>query len=340
MMRAIVATGPRSSADPACFEEVELPDPEPGPHDLLLAVEAVAVNPVDTKVRLSLPADLRAPRVLGWDVAGTVLAIGEAVRGFTPGDRVWCAGDIGRPGGNAERLAVDARLCSHRPASLSAAEAAALPLTALTAWESLFERLALAEEGADAGRSLLILGGAGGVGSIAIQLARAAGLRVIASASRPESAAWVREMGADAVVDHHQPLPPQLHELGLPVVDAIANFADLDAHWQAMAELIRPQGRIVAIVSSRGPLNLNLLKDKSAGFAWEYMFTRARHATADLARQGEILAAVAERIDAGRLRTTLRETLAPISAETLRQAHAQLETGRTVGKIALAGWGR
>ncbi|MFN9636381.1 MAG: zinc-binding alcohol dehydrogenase family protein [Synechococcaceae cyanobacterium] len=337
-MRAIVATGPRSSADPACFEEMELPDPAPSPHDLLLAVEAVAVNPLDTKVRLSLPADLGTPRVLGWDVAGTVLAIGDAVRGFAAGDRVWCAGDIGRPGGNAERLAVDARLCSHRPASLGAAEAAALPLTALTAWDSLFERLARAAAGADAGRSLLILGGAGGVGSIAIQLARAAGLRVIASASRPESAAWVRQMGADSVVDHHRPLPPQLRELGLPVVDAIANFADLDAHWEAMAELIRPQGRIVAIVSSRGPLNLNLLKDKSAGFAWEYMFTRPRHATADMARQGEILRAVAERLDAGTLRTTLRESLTPISADTLRQAHAKLETGRTIGKIALEGW--
>ncbi len=337
-MRAIVATGPRSSTDPACFEQRKLPEPEPGPHDLLVAVEAVAVNPVDTKVRLSLPATGEVARVLGWDMAGTVLAMGDAVRGFAVGDRVWGAGDIGRPGANAERLAVDARLCSRRPTRLTAAEAAALPLTALTAWESLFDRLRLDGNGRDGGRSLLILGGAGGVGSIAIQLARAAGLRVIASASRPESAAWVREMGAEAVVDHHQPLPPQLQSLGLPVVDAIANFSDLDAYWESMAELIRPQGMIVAIVSSRGPLDINLLKDKSAGFVWEFMFTRPRHATDDLARQGEILAAVAERIDAGQLRTTLRHTLGPINAETLRQAHAQLESGRTVGKLALMGW--
>lgn len=337
-MRAIVATGPRSSADPACFEERELPEPQPGPHDLLVAVEAVAVNPVDTKVRLALPATGESARVLGWDMAGTVLALGEAVQGFAVGDRVWGAGDIGRPGANAERLAVDARLCSRRPTSLGAAEAAALPLTALTAWEALFERLRLDTSGRDAGRSLLILGGAGGVGSIAIQLAHAAGLRVIASASRPESAAWVREMGAEAVVDHYQPLPPQLQALGLPLVDAIANFSDLDAYWEPMAELIRPQGLIVAIVSSRGPLDLNRLKDKSAGFLWEFMFTRPRHATDDLARQGEILAAVAERIDAGQLRTSLRHTLGPISAETLRQAHVQLESGRTIGKLALSGW--
>jgi len=337
-MRAIVATGPKPSSDPACFEERQLPEPQPGPHDLLVAVEAVAVNPVDTKVRLALPATEQTARVLGWDMAGTVLALGEAVRGFAVGDQVWGAGNIGRPGANAERLAVDARLCSRRPTSLGAAEAAALPLTALTAWESLFERLRLDGDGRDAGRSLLILGGAGGVGSIAIQLARGAGLRVIASASRPESAAWVRELGAEAVVDHHQPLPPQLQALGLPQVDAIANFSDLDSHWQAMAELIRPQGLIGASVSSRGTLDLNRHKDKSAGFVWEFMFTRPRHATDDLARQGEILAAVAERIDAGQLRTTLRHRLGPIDAETLRQAHAQLESGRTIGKLALSGW--
>jgi zinc-binding alcohol dehydrogenase family protein len=337
-MRAIVATGPRLSADPHCFEEVELPDPVPGPEDLLVHVEAVAVNPVDTKVRLSLPAGSTTPRVLGWDAAGSVVGLGEAVRGFELGDRIWCAGDIGRPGCNAERFAVEACLCSRRPASLRPEEAAALPLTALTAWESLFERLGLDPDGADAGRSLLVLGGAGGVGSIAVQLARAAGLRVIASASRPESAAWATQMGADAVVDHARPLAPQLRQLGLEEVDAIANFSDTDGHWKAMAELIRPQGTIVAIVGSRGPLDLNPLKEKSAGFVWDYMFTRARYATDDRHRQGEILAAVAERIDAGRLRTTLRETLAPISPATLRQAHEQLETGRTIGKIALVGW--
>lgn len=337
-MRAIVARGGLSSDDPLCLREVDLPDPEPGPQDLLLRVEAVAVNPVDTKVRRSLPAEPGSERVLGWDAAGIVEEVGSAVRGFARGDRVWCAGDIGRAGCNAERLVVDARLCSLRPTSLRAAEAAALPLTALTARESLFERLRLDPAGADAGRSLLILGGAGGVGSIAIQLARRAGLRVIASASRAESAAWVREMGAEAVVDHSKPIPPQLKALGWPVVDAIANFSDLDAHWEAMAELIRPEGLIVAIVSSRGPLDLNRLKEKSAGFVWEYMFTRPRGSSDDLARQGQTLAALAAAIDAGALRTTLRETLGPITAENLRCAHRQLEGGHTIGKLALSSW--
>ena len=337
-MRAIVATRGLPSDDPDCLRELDLPEPVPGAHDLLLAVEAVAVNPVDAKVRRSLPAEPGPPRVLGWDAAGTVLAMGEAVRGFAPGDRVWCAGDIGRAGCNAERLVVDGRLCSRRPTSLSAVEAAALPLTALTAWESLFERLRLDPQGADAGCSLLILGGGGGVGSIAIQLARRAGLRVIASASRPESSAWVKAMGADAVVDHSAPLLPQLQRLGLPTVDAIANFSALDPYWPVMAELIRPQGTIVAIVSSRAPLDLNLLKEKSAGFVWEYMFTRPRGGGEDQARQGQILAAVAEAIDAGALRTTLRENLGPITAENLRRAHGRLECGRTVGKLALSGW--
>jgi zinc-binding alcohol dehydrogenase family protein len=337
-MRAIVARSGLPSDDPLCLREVELPDPEPGPQDLLLRVEAVGVNPVDAKVRHALPADPGPGRVLGWDAAGIVEALGDGVRGFAVGDRVWCAGDIGRAGCNAERLVVDGRLCSHRPRSLSAAQAAALPLTALTAWESLFERLRLDPAGADAGRSLLILGGAGGVGSIAIQLARRAGLRVIASASRAESAAWVRELGAEAVVDHSAPLPPQLKALGWPLVDAIANYSDLDGHWQAMAEMIRPQGLIVAIVSSRGPLDLNRLKEKSAGFLWEYMFTRPRSASDDLERQGQILAAVAEAIDAGSLRTTLRETLGPITAENLRRAHRQLEGGHTIGKLVLSGW--
>jgi|694.fasta_scaffold21138_5 NADPH2:quinone reductase len=339
-MKAIAALAPLPSSDPACFQQIELPAPVPGPHDLLLRVEAVAVNPVDTKVRQSLPLGDGAPRVLGWDTAGTVEAMGKAVaaESFQPGDRVWCAGDIGRPGSNAELLAVDARICSHRPAGLGAAEAAALPLTAITAWEALFERLALDPAGGDTGRSLLILGGAGGVGSIAIQLARLAGLRVIATASRPQSAAWARRMGADQVVDHGAPLPPQLRALGLEHVDAIANLSDTDAHWQAMAELIRPQGSIVAIVSSRGPLDLNLLKEKSVRFAWEFLFTRPSFATADLGRQGEILATVASLIEAGRLRTTLSQKLGPITADNLRRAHGQLESGHTIGKLALEGW--
>ncbi|WP_259727628.1 MULTISPECIES: zinc-binding alcohol dehydrogenase family protein [unclassified Synechococcus] len=224
------------------------------------------------------------------------------------------------------------------PDSLSFAEAAALPLTSLTAWESQFDRLGLDPDGAEAGSSLLFLGGAGGVGSIAIQLARLAGLTVIATASRPESRAWVRELGAQHVIDHSQPLAPQLAALGFNAVDTIANFADSDAYWAVMAELIQHQGAIVAIVGNRHPLDLNLLRDKSVRFTWEFMFTRAKHRTADLAQQGAILDAVADLIDTGRLRTTLRTHLGPISAANLHQAHTQLETGRTIGKLVLEGW--
>jgi hypothetical protein len=336
-MRAIVARRALPCSDPSCLVELELAEPSPGPHDLLIQVEAVAVNPVDTKVRASLPPD-GPPRVLGWDGAGTVLAAGGAVSGLGVGDRVWFAGDITRAGCQAERVAVDARLCARRPGSLTAAQAAALPLTGLTAWEALFDRLGNDPEGADAGRSLLLLGGAGGVGSIAIQLARRAGLRVVASASRPESRAWVEELGADAVVDHRDPLAPQLAALGLPQVDQIACFSDTDSHWAAMAELIRPQGAIVAIVGNREPLDLNLLKAKSVSFHWEYMFTRAQFRTPDMARQGEILARLAQLVDGGAVRSTATRVLEPIDAANLRLAHGLLEEGRMIGKLVLHGW--
>jgi zinc-binding alcohol dehydrogenase family protein len=344
-MRAIAAYGGVPSHDPAAFALLELPDPIPGPHDLLVRVEALAVNPVDTKVRAGLPGPGAGapPRLLGWDAAGVVETVGSALAGaagdFAPGDRIWCAGDISRPGCYAEKLLVEAPICARRPATLSAAEAAALPLTGLTAWEALFERLALDPEGADSGRSLLILGGAGGVGSIAIQLARRAGLVVIATASRPESRAWCERMGANHVVDHHQPLAPQLAALGLEEVEAIANFSDTDAYWPVMAELIRPQGAIVAIVGNRAPLDLNLLKAKSASFHWEFMFTRPQFQTADRGQQGAILARLAALVEAGALQSTATTNLGPITPAHLGIAHGQLEGGRSIGKIVLEGWG-
>lgn len=339
-MKAIAAYGGLPCGDPAAYALVELHDPLPGPHDLLVRVEAVAVNPVDTKVRSGLPGPGSGapPRLLGWDAAGVVEATGDAVVRFAPGDRVWFAGDISRPGCNAERVLVEEPICSRRPAHLSAADAAALPLTGLTAWEALFERLGLDPEGADAGCSLLIIGGAGGVGSIAIQLARRAGLVVIATASRPESRAWCERMGASHVVDHSQPLPPQLAALGLPEVDCIANFSNTDAYWPAMAELIRPQGAIVAIVGNRAPLDLNLLKAKSVSFHWEFMFTRPQFRTADRGRQGEILERLAQLMEAGELCTTLTTHLNPISPANLALAHGRLEGGRSIGKIVLEGW--
>lgn len=341
-MHVIAAYGHVASHDPAAFARMQLADPVPAAQDLLVQVEALAVNPVDTKVRAGLPAPGeqagRPPRLLGWDAAGTVEAVGEAVTGFRPGDRVWFAGDISRPGCYAEKVLVEAAICAHRPANLSAAEAAALPLTGLTAWEALFERLGLDAAGADAGTRLLILGGAGGVGSMAIQLARRAGLKVIATASRPESQAWCRELGAQQVVDHSRALAPQLAALGIQEVDAIANFSDTDAYWSAMAALIRPQGAIVAIVGNRQPLDLNLLKAKSVSFHWEFMFTRPQFRTADRGRQGEILTALAKAVEAGELRSTARTHLGTITPEHLGQAHSLLEQGRSIGKIVLEGW--
>ena len=329
-MKAVLAT-------PALID-TDLPEPTPGPRDLLVQVEAVAVNPVDSKVRAAMGAG-GAPRQLGWDAAGVVKAVGEQARRFRPGDGVMFAGAIDRPGCHAQAVLVDERLVGRRPALLSWAEAAAIPLTGLTAWEALFERLGLDPYGGDRSTSLLILGGAGGVGSVAIQLARGAGLTVIASASRPESQAWVRELGADHVVDHHQPLAPQLAAVGFPQVEAIANFSDTDAYWPVMAELIAPQGSIVAIVGNRAPLDLNLLKAKSVSFSWEFMFTRSQFQTADMGRQGEILDRLAEQLATGVLRPTLRRTLTPINAANLEQAYAELAEGRMVGKLALAGWG-
>jgi NADPH:quinone reductase len=330
-MRAILAT-------PALVD-TELPEPVPGPHDLLVRIEAVAVNPIDTKLRAAV-GEGDPPRQLGWDAAGVVAAVGERVMRFRVGDAVMFAGDAGRAGCNAEAVLVDGRLVGRKPARLSWAEAASMPLTGLTAWEALFERLDLDPDGGTGrGPSLLILGGAGGVGSIAIQLARRAGAVVIASASRPESAAWVRELGADHVVDHRRPLAPQLAALGFEAVDRIANFSDTDAYWEVMAELIAPLGSIVAIVGNRRPLDLNLLKAKSVTFAWEFMFSRSQFQTADMGRQGEILDHLAALFEAGELRPTLGRTLSPINAANLEMAHAQLATGRTIGKIALAGWG-
>ncbi len=341
-MKAIVAQsaaadGPDQAPLLLPLQQMELAMPELHPHDLLVRVEAVAVNPVDTKVRAGLSAGA-APRVLGWDLAGIVEAVGPAVSHFRPGDAVMAAGDITRPGCNAQWLAVDERITGRRPRGSSWAEAASLPLTGLTAWEALFERLGLDAEGGDAGRSLLIIGGAGGVGSLAIQLAHRAGLLVIATASRPQSAAWARELGADHVLDHSRRLAPQLAELGLESVDRIANFADTDAYWDTMAELIQPQGSIVAIVGNRGPLDLDQLKSKSASFHWEFMFTRSRYGTPDLARQGDILEELADLIEVGALRTTLHSELGAINPENLERAHALVASGRTIGKIALQGW--
>jgi NADPH2:quinone reductase len=338
-MKAVALTRYLPIDDPQSLLDVELPTPVPGAHDLLVRVEAVSVNPVDTKVRSPKPQVEAQPKVLGYDAAGVVEAAGASVDGFQPGDRVYYAGDVTRPGSNAQFQLVDARLAGHAPRSLDLAEAAALPLTAITAWELLFQRMPFDSEHGGEDKSLLVIGGAGGVGSIAIQLARRAGFTVIATASRNETTEWCRTMGALHVVNHRHALAPQLEALGFGQVDAVLNLADTDHYWDAIGQLLAPQGHVGLIVEPAGALRIgDPYKAKCIGIHWEFMFARARSNTPDMAEQGRILERVARLIDAGELRCTRTETLVPINAANLREAHRRLESGSTIGKLALAGW--
>ncbi|MFC5441044.1 zinc-binding alcohol dehydrogenase family protein [Rhodanobacter ginsenosidimutans] len=338
-MKAVALTRYLPIDDPASLVDVELPMPEPGAHDLLVRVEAVSVNPVDTKVRSPKPQVEAQPKVLGYDAAGVVESVGASVEGFRPGDHVYYAGDITRAGSNAQYQTVDARLVGRAPKSIELADAAALPLTTLTAWELLFQRMPFDSEHGGEGKTLLIIGGAGGVGSIAIQLARRAGFSVIATASRDETVAWCQTMGAQHVINHREPLAPQLKALGMSQVDAVLNLADTDRYWETVGELIAPQGHVGLIVEPAGALRIgDPYKAKAVGIHWEMMFTRPRFKTADQAEQGRILDRVAALIDAGELRGTRAETLTPIHATNLREAHRRLESGTTVGKLVLAGW--
>jgi zinc-binding alcohol dehydrogenase family protein len=326
--------------DPNSLLDLDLERPTPGPRDLLVRVEAVSVNPVDTKQRAPRDRVEEAPRVLGWDAAGVVETVGSEVMLFRPGDEVYYAGSITRQGTNSEYHLVDERIVGPKPRTLDFAEAAALPLTSLTAWEGLFDRLDLpAAPNAGSGRTVLIVSAAGGVGSIATQLAWHAGLTVIGTASREVTAQWAREHGATHIVNHHQPLEPQLRDLGYETVDAIFCLTTIEPYWAAFAQLIAPQGGICAIVGTSKPLPLGDLQYKSANFAWEYMFTRAMFETPDMIRQHEILTRLAALVDEGVIRTTLNERLAPINAANLRWAHAKLESGTAVGKIALERFG-
>ncbi len=336
-MKAIQFQPGLTLENPDVAREVDLPKPEPTGRDILVEVEAIGLNPVDTKVR---PSEGGEAKVLGYDAAGTVVAVGEAVELLAVGDTVYYAGSIARPGANSQFHVVDERIAAIRPSSLDAASAAAIPLTALTAWESLFDRLGIDSEGGHAGKSLLIIGGAGGVGSIGIQLAKRAGLTVIATASRKESTQWCLDLGADFVVNHGEDLAAQLSKLGFETVDYIANFNNTDAYWEVMGRLIAPQGGVVLIVEPSGSLDLGgPFKLKSARICWELMFTRAVFETSDMQRQHEILKRVAELIDAGELRSTANTKLSPINVENVLKAHRQLESGRSIGKIVIEAWG-
>src|SRR3984957_18809552 len=326
-------------SDTEALLDVEIPKPEAGGRDLLVKVEAISVNPVDFKVRSPKDSVEKTPRVLGWDAAGTVAAVGPEVTLFKVGDPVFYAGSITRPGANSEYHLVDERIVGRKPALLDFSHAAALPLTAITAWEALFDRLGVSPQGADKGRSVLIIGGAGGVGSIGIQLAKQlAGLTVIATASRPASAKWATELGADHVIDHFGDMPAQLKQLGFEQVDYVLMFNDTDKHFPAAAAVIKPQGGICTIVENTRPLPVELLKAKSAAFHWEFMFTRSMFGTPDMIEQHKLLTEVGRLIDAGTLRTTVGEDLGKINAQNVRRAHQLLEEGRAIGKLVLTGF--
>ena len=323
---------------PESLVDLELPVPQPQPGDLLVRVSAVSVNPVDTKVRRNRTPQPGQPEVLGWDAVGTVEALGPQVSGFAVGDRVYYAGAINRPGSNAEWQVVDHRIAALAPRSLSDADAAALPLTAITAWELLFDRLGV-PEGGGADQSLLITGAGGGVGSVLVQLARQlTQLRVIGTASQPQTQAWVKDLGAHIVVDHSLPLRAQLVAAGVSEVALITSLTHTDQHWASLVGVAAPQGRIGLIDDPAAPLDVMLLKRKALSLHWELMFTRSLFGTPDIAEQGRLLARVAALVDEGRLRSTVSERFSPINAANLRRAHALLETGRMRGKLVLSGF--
>jgi len=315
--------------------DTELETPVAQGRDLLVAVQAISVNPVDTKIRQRITPPNDGLAVLGWDAAGTVIATGEAVQKFQVGDAVWYAGALDRPGCNAEHHLVDERIVAKKPQSLDWEAAAALPLTTLTAWELLFDRLALHANNSDC---LLVIGAAGGVGSILIQLAKArTQMTVIATASRPESQQWTRQMGADHCIDHHQPLAPQLQDLGIASIPYIASLTATGEHQQAIADIIAPQGHL-GLIDDPSSFDIRLFKQKSVSIHWEFMYTRSLFQTADMQRQQQILKQTAEMIDNGQLTSTQHRSLGCINAANLRHAHAVLESGQSLGKIVLSGF--
>ncbi len=338
-MKAVAYYQSLPADHPEALQDVQLAEPTPGPHDLLVEVRAISVNPVDTKIRLGVKPENGAAKVLGWDASGVVKAVGSEVSLFQPGDRVFYAGAIDRAGANSELHLVDERIVGHMPNSLSFAEAAALPLTAITAWELLFERLQVAEGSADQGQSLLIVGAAGGVGSILTQLARhLTGLTVIGTASRPETQAWVRELGAHHVIDHSKPLSEELARIGIGQVTHVASLTQTDQHYAQLVESLEPQGRLALIDDPLQPLDVMQLKRKRLSLHWELMFTRSLYQTEDMIEQHRLLERVSDLVDAGVIKTTLGEHFGTINAANLRRAHALLESGKAKGKIVLEGF--
>ena len=340
-MKAIAFTHPSPIEAPDSLVELDLPQPELRPRDLLVNVRAVSVNPVDTKVRGarhqgSAAHNTGKPRILGWDAAGVVVGRGEAVTGFDIGDEVYYAGELERPGSNAEYQAVDERLVGRKPKSINFAEAAALPLTSITAWELLFNRFEIRE--GESGSALLVSGAAGGVGSILTQLARRlTKLTVIATASRPETVEWVTQMGAHHVIDHAKALAAQLSALPLPPVKYIASLTATARNFPQLVDVLAPEGKL-GLIDDPETLDVVPLKRKAASLHWEFMFARSMWQTPDMGEQGSLLTRVSELVDRGEIRSTQTQTFIPINAENLKKAHALAESGKAIGKVTLSGF--
>jgi NADPH2:quinone reductase len=337
-MRAVGYQTSLPIEDPASLVDIDLPTPQATGRDLLVEIRAISVNPVDTKVRKRAAPEAGGWKVLGWDAAGVVVATGPDATLFKPGDEVFYAGDIGRSGTNAQFHLIDERIVGHKPKSLTWAEAAAMPLTAITAWEALFDRLDVRKPVPGFPPAILIIGGAGGVASIAIQLAcHLTDMTVIGTASRPETESWVRDLGAHHVVNHSKPLGAEVAALGLGPIGFVFSTTNTDAHLKEIEALIAPQGRF-GLIDDPSTLDVNLFKRKSVSTHWELMYTRSIFQTADMAEQGALLNEVARLIDAGSIRTTLGENYGTINAANLKRAHAMLESGKARGKIVLEGF--
>jgi zinc-binding alcohol dehydrogenase family protein len=336
-MKAVGYTESLAIEEPEALQDIELEKPTASGHDLLVKISAVSVNPVDTKVRKRAAPPAGEYKVLGFDAVGEVVEVGDDVSSYKPGDRVWYAGDLTRSGTNAEYHLVDERIAGKAPQSLSDAEAAAVPLTAITAWELLFDRLGLQQD--DGNVRLLVVGAAGGVGSILVQLAaQLTKATVIGTASRAESQAWVKSLGATHVLDHSKPLAEELKNAGLSNVTHVAALTHTDQHYDQIVEMIAPQGKIALIDDPVGGLDIMKLKQKCVSVHWEFMFTRSMFQTDDIAEQAALLNKVSELIDAGKIKTTMGENFGAINAENLKKAHAKVESNTAIGKIVLEGF--
>lgn len=343
-MKAIGFQTSHEGTAPEALKDIEIDRPTPSGRDLLVQVKAVSVNPVDTKVRSRTTETGGTHRVLGWDAVGEVIAVGEQATSYQIGDNVWYAGDITRPGANAEYHLVDERIVGNRPGTLSDSEAAAIPLTAITAWELLFDRLGFNQvTGGEKkpGHRLLIVGAAGGVGSILTQLARQlTDATVIGTASRRESQAWVKDLGADHVIDHRQPFSKELSRIGIDDVTHVISLNHTQDHFDQLVEVLAPQGKFALIDDPEELLDIRKLKQKSISLHWELMFTRSMFETDDMTKQRDLLNRIAELIDAGSIRTTVGAHYGIICAENLRRAHRDIESGKAIGKIVLEGFNR